>query len=74
MLRSGNTDIISRLALDQGRIETFLKSVTYEIRVIENGVSSFYQATIAMDPPVMGQITNITTAAPRLIRRAPAHA
>jgi hypothetical protein len=74
MLRSGNADIISRLALDQGRIEKFLKSATYEIRVTENGMSSFYQATIAMAPPVMGQIANVTTAAPRLTRRAPAHA
>jgi hypothetical protein len=74
MLRSGNTDIISRLALDQGRIETFLKSVTYEIRVSENRMISFYQATIAMNPPVMGQITNVMTAAPSLTRQARANA
>jgi hypothetical protein len=74
MLASRNKDIITRLALDQGLIEKFLKTATYEIRVTENGVSEFHRADIAMGPPVMGQTTSVTTSAPRLTRRAPAHA
>ena len=74
MLRSGDKDIITRLALDQGLIEKFLKTATYDIRVTENGVSNFHRADITMNPPVMRQSTSVTTGAPRLTRRAPAHA
>ncbi len=74
MLRSGDKDIIKRLALDQGLIEKFLKRATYDIRVTENGVSQFHRATITMDRPAMGQITSVTTGALQLIQEKPAHA
>jgi len=57
MLESGSKDIINRLALDQGRIEGFLKGVTYDIRVKQGGSTSLYRANIAIGPPTSGAVT-----------------
>ena len=67
LLRHGNAAQLGRVALDQGRVERFLKSITYEIKAyrvilgrqeitrsratMETGLASFRRATAA-SPPV----------------------
>lgn len=51
MLKSGNPKILNRLALDQGLIEKFLKSITYDIRVYRGGNIEFYRADITVGAP-----------------------
>ena len=57
MLESGNKDLLNRLALDQGRIERFLKGATYDIRVTQGGKTSLYRANITVGPPPSGAVT-----------------
>ena len=57
MLTSGDPNILSRLALDGGRIEHFVKEIRYEIRVTENGQTKTYQASIAIGAPPNPTVT-----------------
>jgi hypothetical protein len=59
MLQSGDPKILGRLALDQGRIENFLKSITYDIRVTQAGKTSLYRANITVGPPGSGMLTTL---------------
>lgn len=54
MLNSGNPKILGRLALDQGLIEKFLKSITYDIRVVRDGQVQLYRANITVGAPGSG--------------------
>ena len=65
MLRGGDKKILTRLAMDQGLIEKFLKSVTYDIRVTQGGATSLYRANITVGPP--GGSMAMTTLPPTLI-------
>ncbi|MGW3995474.1 hypothetical protein ACWEF6_18450 [Amycolatopsis sp. NPDC004772] len=57
MLTSGDKKIITRLALDRGLIEKFLKSAVYDIRVTRGGVPRTYRAGVTVGPPGSGAIT-----------------
>jgi hypothetical protein len=57
MLRGGDRDVLTRLALDGGRIEHFMKEIRYEIRVTENGTTRSYHASITITPPPAPAIT-----------------
>jgi hypothetical protein len=65
LLRSGNPEILNRLALDKGLIEKFLSSATYEIRVTRGGSTSLYRANVTIGPPGPGM--SLTTLPPVLI-------
>lgn len=58
LLRSGDKEVIERLARDQGRIETFLKEITYDVEVIpvSGGAKNRIRATISIDPPPGGAV------------------
>lgn len=57
MLTSGDKKILTRLALDQGLIEKFLKSATYDIRVTRGGVTRTYRAGVTVGPPGSGAVS-----------------
>ncbi|MET9000991.1 hypothetical protein [Amycolatopsis sp. NPDC004169] len=57
MLTSGDKKIITRLALDQGLIEKFLKSAVYDIRVTRGGVRQTYRASVTVGPPGSGAMS-----------------
>jgi hypothetical protein len=50
MLRAGDPKVLNRLALDQGLIEKFLKSITYDIRVFRGGNIEFGTPTLPSEP------------------------
>ena len=54
MLRAGDPKVLNRLALDQGLIEKFLKSITYDIRVFRGGNIEFWRANITVGAPGSG--------------------
>ncbi|KDN18718.1 hypothetical protein [Amycolatopsis rifamycinica] len=57
MLTSGDKKILTRLALDQGLIEKFLKAAVYDIRVTRGGVTRTYRAGVTVGPPGSGAVT-----------------
>lgn len=57
MLLSGDQKILTRLALDRGLIEKFLKSATYDIRVTRAGSTQLYRANVTVGPPGSGVMT-----------------
>jgi hypothetical protein len=62
LLRSGNPEILGRLANDYGRIERFLKRIVYDVRVQETVGSrvrlSYYQATMETGLPPTGAVVH----------------
>jgi hypothetical protein len=57
MLTGGDKAILTRLALDRGLIEKFLKSAVYDIRVTRGGVTRTYRASVSVGPPGSGTMT-----------------
>jgi hypothetical protein len=56
MLRSKDPTVLNRLALDYGRIEHFLKEVSYDIIVVQNARTARYRAGIVIGPPPSGVV------------------
>jgi hypothetical protein len=59
-------DIINRIALDQGRIEHFLKTATYEIEVVDGTTTQLYRANVTL--PLPGSGGAVTQIAPQRVR------
>jgi hypothetical protein len=60
LLRAGDTNVIERLARDQGLLEMFLKEITYEIRVVpvSGGAPNRIRATISIGLPPGGAVAS----------------
>jgi hypothetical protein len=58
MLGSGNRAVLSRLAIDQGRIEVFLKTIDYEIEVTRGSWIETYGARIQVGTPPSGTMAS----------------
>jgi hypothetical protein len=56
LLKSGDPQIINRLALDQGLMEKFLKSAIYDIRIQQGGTTTLYRASVGVGAPGSGAI------------------
>jgi hypothetical protein len=57
LLRSGDPDIIGRLALDRGTVEKFLKTAVYDMKVTSGASTTKYRASISIGPPASGALT-----------------
>lgn len=69
MLNSRDKAILRRLALDYGRIEKFLKSITYDIEFTRAGKVELYRAHIAVGAP--GTSIQPTLMKPTLVSSKP---
>jgi hypothetical protein len=69
MLKSGDKTVLRRLALDYGRIEKFLNTITYDIEITRAGKIESYRASISVGAP--GSAGKAVLVKPTLISSKP---